>query len=307
MHEETEIPRDRISGPLDLEATLMSGQTSEPRWDLRDGYYLDSEEFGGKASQYAICQVGTKDEPTLKVKIVSEDDAPSLKTDVVKHLIKVLTLDDDLTKFYRAFDPSKGDIITRTFEPLKGLRLMRGNNPFESLISSISTQHNSIVLWTQSVKMIRDMYGTPARLSDGSTIHLFPKPETLADLNEEDLGKTGVAYRAKYMIEAARRVGDGELDFARLQASDYERAKEELMELPGIGPKVADCFLLYGLGRTEAAPVDIWIHRIVHKLYLQGTRMSNKEVADFLRERYGQWAGYAQLYLFHYARMTRLV
>lgn len=307
MYEETQIPRDRISGPLDLEATLMSGQTSEPRWDLRDGYYVDTEEFCGKATRYAVCQVGTKDEPALKIRIVSEDDAPGLAASVMQHLIRVLTLDDDIAEFYAAFDPSKGDIITRTFEPLKGLRLMRGNNPFESLISSISTQHNSIVLWTQSVKMIRDRYGPPAKLSDGSTIHLFPKPERLASLSEEDLGRTGVAYRAKYMIEAARRVRDGELDFAKLQASDYERAKEELMELPGVGPKVADCFLLYGLGRTEAAPVDIWIHRIVHKLYLHGTRMSNEKVAMFLRERYGQWAGYAQLYLFHYARMTRLV
>jgi N-glycosylase/DNA lyase len=79
------------------------------------------------------------------------------------------------------------------------------------------------------------------------------------------------------------------------------------MELPGIGPKVADCFLLYGLGKTEAAPVDIWIHRIVRKLYFQGANVSAEKVAKFLRERYGPWAGYVQLYLFHYARKTRLV
>jgi len=78
------------------------------------------------------------------------------------------------------------------------------------------------------------------------------------------------------------------------------------MELPGIGPKVADCFLLYGLGKTEAAPVDIWIHRIVRKLYFHGASVSAEKVARFLRERYGMWAGYVQLYLFHYARKTRL-
>jgi len=285
----------------------MSGQTSEPRWDLENGYYLDTEEFRGQAAKYAVCQIGAREEPALKLKIVSEEDTSSLAANVVEHLIRVLTLDDDLTKFYGAFAPSKGDIITRTFEPLKGLRLMRGNNPFESLISSISTQHNSIVLWTQSVKMIRDRYGPPTRLSDGSTIHLFPKPETLASLSEQDLQKTGVAYRAKYMIEAARRVRDGELDFAKLQASDYERAKEELMELPGVGPKVADCILLYGLGKREAAPVDIWIHRIVQKLYFNGARVSTEKVGRLLRERYGNWAGYVQLYLYHYARKNRLV
>jgi N-glycosylase/DNA lyase len=108
------------------------------------------------------------------------------------------------------------------------------------------------------------------------------------------------------MIEAARRVRDGELDLEDLRNQDYEKAKERLMDLPGIGPKVADCFLLYGLGKTEAAPVDIWIHRIVRKLYFHGARVSTEKVASFLRERYGHWAGYVQLYLFHYARKTRL-
>ena len=98
-------------------------------------------------------------------------------------------------------------------------------------------------------------------MSDGSTIHLFPKPEALAPANEQDLEKTGLTYRAKYVIEAARRVRDGELNLEELRGQDYEMAKTKLMELPGIGPKVADCFLLYGLGKTEAAPVDIWIHR----------------------------------------------
>jgi len=307
LYEETEIPRERIKGPLDLESTLMSGQTGEPQWDLESGYYVDVDEFSGKAAKYRVRQAGTTDEPHLKVKITSEDDHPGLAEAVTDHIVRVLRLDDDLNAFYDAFDPSKGDIISKTFGPLRGLRLMQGNNPFESLISSISTQHNSIVLWTKSMKLVRDLYGRAARLSDGSTIHLFPGPEALASTSIQELENTGVTYRAKYMIEAARRVRDGELDLEDLRNQDYEKAKERLMDLPGIGPKVADCFLLYGLGKTEAAPVDIWIHRIVRKLYFEGASVSTEKVAGFLRERYGSWAGYAQLYLFHYARMTRLM
>ena len=295
-----------IQGPLDLEATLLSGQTSEPQWDLDAGYYSDVEEFKGRAARYCVRQTGTRDEPNLKVTITSEDGDASLAKDVRDHIVQVLRLRDDLNAFYRAFDPSKGDIVTKTFEPLKGLRLMRGNNLFESLISSISTQHNSIVLWTKSVKLIRDVYGRAVPLPDGSTIHLFPKPEALASASEQDLEKTGLAYRSKYVIEAARRVIDGDLNLGELQREGYETAKRKLMELPGIGPKVADCFLLYGLGKTEAAPVDIWIHRIVRKLYFHGASVSTEKVARFLRERYGMWAGYVQLYLFHYARKTRL-
>jgi len=307
LHEETEIPSEKIIGPLDLEATLMSGQTSEPQWELENGYYSDVEEIRGKAVKYRVRQVGTTEGPRLKITITSEEDAASLAADVMDHVMKVLTLNDDLNAFYGAFEEWKVDIITRTFGPLKGLRLMRGNNLFESLISSISSQHNSIVLWVKSVRTIRDIHGPAARLSDGSTIHIFPKPETFASLTEQDLEKTGVAYRAKYMIEAARRIRDGQLDLTAIRGMDYEKAKESLMELPGIGPKVADCFLLYGLGKTEAAPVDIWIHRIVRKLYFHNAKVSTEKVAKFLRDRYGPWAGYAQLYLYHYARKTRLL
>jgi N-glycosylase/DNA lyase len=307
LHEETEISQEQILGPLDLEATLLSGQTSEPQWDLADGYYSDAEDFGGRAARYRVRQNGTKEEPRLKINITSNDENASLSTPVTNHIINVLRLRDDLNAFYQAFDPTKGDIISKTIPQLIGLRLMHGNNPFESLISSISTQHNSIVLWTKSVKLIRDTFGTPVHLSDGSTIHLFPKPDALASAREQDLERTGLAYRTKYIIEAARRVRNGELNLEELQRQSYETAKMKLMELPGIGPKVADCFLLYGLGKMEAAPVDIWIHRIVRKLYFHGASVTTEKVARFLRERYGPWAGYVQLYLFHYARKTRLV
>jgi N-glycosylase/DNA lyase len=307
LHEEIEISREQILGPLDLEATLLSGQTSEPQWDLVDGYYSDAEDFGGRVARYRVRQAGTKEEPHLKITTTSNDDNASLAKTVTDHIVNVLRLRDDLTAFYRTFDSAKGDIISKTFPQLIGLRLMRGNNPFESLISSISTQHNSIVLWTKSVKLIRDTFGPPVRLPDGSTIHLFPKPDTLASVREHDLETTGLTYRTKYIIEAARRVRDGELNLEELQRDNYETAKTKLIDLPGIGPKVADCFLLYGLGKTEAAPVDIWIHRIVRKLYFHGANVSTDKVAKFLRERYGPWAGYVQLYLFHYARKTRLV
>jgi N-glycosylase/DNA lyase len=307
LHEEIEISREQISGPLDLEATLLSGQTSEPQWDFVDGGYSDAEDFGGRAARYRVRQTGTKDEPHLKIDITSNDENVSLARTVTRHIVNVLRLRDDLNAFYQTFDPAKGDIISKTIPQLTGLRLMQGNNPFESLISSISTQHNSIVLWTKSVKLIRDTLGPSVRLSDGSTIHLFPKPEALASVRERDLERTGLAYRTKYIIEAARRVRDGELNLEELQRQGYETAKTKLMEVPGIGPKVADCFLLYGLGKMEAAPVDIWIHRIVRKLYFHGANVSTEKVARFLRERYGPWAGYVQLYLFHYARKTRLV
>jgi N-glycosylase/DNA lyase len=148
LYEEADIPCEQILGPLDLETTLLSGQTSEPQWDLEEGYYTDVEDFGGRAVRYRIRQTGTRGEPHLKITMTSDDNDADLAKTVTDHIISVLRLDDDLNAFYLAFDEKKGDVVSKTFPQLVGLRLMRGNNPFESLISSISTQHNSIVLWT---------------------------------------------------------------------------------------------------------------------------------------------------------------
>jgi N-glycosylase/DNA lyase len=79
-----------------------------------------------------------------------------------------------------------------------------------------------------------------------------------------------------------------------------------LLELPGVGPKVADCFLLYGAGYLQAAPVDICIHRIVSRFYFRGGKVSRMKTAAFLREHFHEWAGYAQLYLFDYARTVKV-
>jgi N-glycosylase/DNA lyase len=111
-----------------------------------------------------------------------------------------------------------------------------------------------------------------------------------------------MGYRARSVVEVSRMITDGRFRLAELANLSYDEAQARLIELPGVGPKVADCFLLYGAGRLEAAPVDLWIHRIVSKLYFGKRKVSKLKTGRFLRERYGEWAGYAQLYLFDYAR-----
>jgi N-glycosylase/DNA lyase len=150
-------------------------------------------------------------------------------------------------------------------------------------------------------------YGRIVDFMDGSHGFLFPQPETLAKLNPRELrSKTSMGYRAKPVVVVSRMIVNEEFDLSKVANESYEDAKEVLLELPGVGPKVADCFLLYGAGRLEAAPVDVWIHRIVSKLYLRGRRASRMKIAAFLRERFRDWAGYAQLYLFDYARGRKL-
>lgn len=111
-----------------------------------------------------------------------------------------------------------------------------------------------------------------------------------------------MGYRAKPVIEVSKMIYGNEIQLEELEKCSYEEAFDSLLDLPGVGPKVADCFLLYGLGKMEAAPVDVWIHRIVSKLYFKRKKITRPTAARFLRERFGDWAGYAQLYLFDFAR-----
>jgi N-glycosylase/DNA lyase len=146
-------------------------------------------------------------------------------------------------------------------------------------------------------------YGRKLDFFDGSSEFLFPQPKTLAKLKPRELRiRTSTGYRAKPVVMVSRMINNGDFDLNKLAGESYENAKEILLELPGVGPKVADCFLLYGVGHLEAAPVDIWIHRIVAKRYFRGRKVSKMRTAEFLRERFRDWAGYAQLYLFDYAR-----
>lgn len=148
-------------------------------------------------------------------------------------------------------------------------------------------------------------YGLRVEFPDRTVSFLFPKPEVLAKVTLHELRlKASMGYRAESVVQVSRLIARGQLRLEELTECSYEEAVETLLDLPGVGPKVADCFLLYGVGKLEAAPVDVWIHRIVSMLYFRRRRVSRLKTARFLRERFEEWAGYAQLYLFDYARRT---
>jgi N-glycosylase/DNA lyase len=300
MRMEIEIGPEEISGPLNLSQTITSGQTAEPEWEQTAQGFLDVDEVGVHQVKLLIRQQGPSDSPRLVINIISPSKIPSLELLVKKHIIHSLRLKDDLNQFYSYF---REDPIERIFAPLRGLRLMQGTNLFESLICSLLSQNNSVLLWNRSAKLLEKYYGRVAYFPDGTAYHLFPDPRSLASAIESELHERClVGYRARYIVEASKLVCTNRLDLEALRNETYERSRKKLIEVIGIGPKVADCFILYGLGKTEAAPVDIWIHKIVKDLFFDESEISKDEVGEFLRCRYGHWAGYAQLYLYYYAR-----
>jgi N-glycosylase/DNA lyase len=297
-----EISRRDVRGPMNLEETILSAQTSEPEWAREGASFVDVEEVNGTPVKYTLSQVGGVGDFRLNVRAISSLQSDKLDASLRLHLTRVLGLGDDLDSFYGRFS-DEAEPLQSTFSRLRGLRLMRGTNLFESLICSILSQNNSALLWNRTARLLMHLYGVRVNFPDSTSSFLFPKPETLAGLSPRELrSKTSMGYRAKPVVKVSRLIVCGKLkldDFGKLR---YEEAMEILLGLPGVGPKVADCFLLYGAGRLEAAPVDVWIHRIATRLYFRGGKVSRLKTAKFLRDRFGEWAGYAQLYLFDFAR-----
>jgi len=297
---ETFIAASDIAGPFNLDHTVCSGQTSEPEWQRLYNGYWDVELINQRYVKYEVYSEGTPSSPRLRVAITSETVDDELCNATKQYLRTLFRFDDNLEEFYNAFGD---DPLVNAFSKLRGLRLMQASNPFESLICSICSQHASVKMWNLMAQLIKRKYGERMTFPDGAVFYTFPKPEKLSAALERDLDsicKTG--YRAKYIIAASKLIVEGRLNLNHLRNFPYDTARKKLMEVPGVGPKVADCFLLYGVGCTEAAPVDIWMNRIVSKLYFDNTRISKEKAGKFLRDRFLNWAGYAQIYLFHYAR-----
>lgn len=169
-----------------------------------------------------------------------------------------------------------------------GIRILR--QPFfETLCSFILSANNNIPRIKGIIERLCACFG-PA-LEDG---HFgFPAPKTLAALGKEDLAPLRCGYRASYLLDAARRMAAGELDEKELKACPMPEARAALQTVLGVGPKVAECVLLYGLGRMEAFPVDVWMRRALLEYFPQG-----------FPEEYRSCAGIAQQVLFHWVRQN---
>ncbi len=294
------ISSDDVTGPLNLYETIVSAQTSEPEWLKGQSLVTDIEVLKGTPIKYTLSQMGDVDDFTINVHVVGAGISSEVIDQLKLHLSHVLGLRDDLPSFYRRF--SKDEPLSSAFSKLRGLRLMRGTNLYESLIFSILSQNSSAKKMNTSARLLMQHYGSRVEFPDGSNHFLFPTAEILARSTPTQLRKkTSIGYRAKSVFEVSKLVSENTIRLDQLAKVPYEEALNILLDLPGVGPKVADCFLLYGLGRLEAAPVDVWIHRIVSELYFKHRKISMLMTARFLRERFGEWAGYAQLYLFDYA------
>ncbi len=180
-----------------------------------------------------------------------------------------------------------------------GIRILN-QDPWETLISFIISANNNIARIKRIIRNLSQRYGSTL-VWNGVEYFSFPEPDALAGASEDDLMACGCGYRARYIKETAGMVYRGEINLKRLKEVPYQQACAELLTCPGVGPKVADCILLFSCGKGEAFPVDVWIKRAMQHFY-PWCSGSNREIRRFVDEKFGQLAGVAQQYLYYYAR-----
>jgi N-glycosylase/DNA lyase len=204
----------------------------------------------------------------------------------------------DLGRDYAClFADAKDSALSKSLASAGGLRILN-QAPFETLISFILSANNNVGRIRGIVRRLCGTFGEPFRF-EGRTFYDFPAPAALAGAKEGDLLAAGAGYRAPYVKKTAQAVAEG-FDLAALREASYEEAKRALISLPGVGPKVADCVLLFSLGHSRAFPADVWIKRVLKQEY--GFVGNDKQTAAFAMAKYGRHAGIAQQYLFFWIR-----
>lgn len=176
--------------------------------------------------------------------------------------------------------------LSKAITAYPGIRILR-QEPWEALCSFIISQNNNIPKIKGIIERLCLNFGTELENGDFS----FPEAETLAEKTAEDLAPLRSGFRAKYIIDAAKKVADKTVDIEKIPFMPIEEARTELQKINGVGPKVAECALLYGFGRKDAFPVDVWVRRIMGELYPEGLPECTLGVE-----------GIAQQYLFHWRR-----
>lgn len=280
--------------PFNLDVTLCCGQVF--RWEKKGDWW-----YGIVRDQaFKIRQVNAE------LEFANADE---------KFITNYFGLNDDLQKIRAKIGKDKH--IRKALREFWGLRVVR-QDPWECLISYICATYKNIPAIRHMLLSLSSKFGEKTTL-DSMKFFKFPTPERLATATANDLLECGLGYRAKYVQDTSNRIFENDFEFESLRQLPYEQAKKQICNFAGVGPKVADCVLLFSLGKTEAFPVDRWIERVILNHYIdhlppetaqklkQRAGLTNSDYAAlnaFGRWYFGEYAGYAQEYLYHYERMS---
>lgn len=251
---------------FDLASTVESGQIF--RWQKKDEGY----EISHGTEKFFVAQKGE----TLEFSGTTPE-----------FLKRFFALDVDYATIKKQL--SKDKTLAKAIKAYPGIRVLR-QDPWECTVAFLCSSFSNIKKIQLNLRKLTECF---------SLNHAFPKPTQIN--NHDKIKSCSTGYRSKYIYETSRKVSP--LFFKYLQGQPYPQAKEALMKLPGIGEKVADCICLFGLGKGEAFPVDVWMQRVMEESYFNGKKTKEKEIRAFAAKKWGPLAGYAQQYLYHWRRL----
>ena len=212
---------------------------------------------------------------------------------------------------------SKDELLRKSVEFGYGIRILN-QDPFEILISFIISARNSIPSIMKTIKKISEKWGDKLEYK-GNIYYAFPTPEQLKKATLDEIKETGASFRSKYIVDTIGNVNaaieakqKGELteelrqfDLDYIKSLPSDECHKALQNFMGVGAKVADCIMLFSMGKHSAFPVDVWIKRAMIHFYLAPDVSLNK-IRVFGREKFGELSGLAQQYLFYYARENNI-
>ncbi len=288
----TTIP---LPSPVNLRATLECGQVFRWKRCLFPGRPDLREAYKGVVGSVAI--VLAKDQEGLRVAF---DSSRVSEGEVEGAVAKYLSLRDDVPSFesrLRAMDP----VMAKAVAFGSGLRIA-SQDPWEALASYILSANNSVPNISRIVDNLSARYGEPCGLG----LRAFPTVEALASRTQTELRECKCGFRDRYLFDCAKKVSDGEIDLTSVGDMDPPSARDELTRIRGVGPKVADCVLLFGYHMLDVFPVDVWIARAMSVHYMGGRAVTPQEAREEGIRRFGPLAGYAQEHLFYSSRFEAL-
>ena len=299
----------KIEQPFNLGLSLMMGQAF--RWrELPPDFYGDGHEwFSGVLGENLIHIHQT--DAGVEYRVGGPDgerDAIDADDELLRRYFR---LGDDIEAIYASIarDP-KMDTIMWEFP---GLRLLR-QDPWECMVSYICTANTGVPVTTKKVEAISSSLGRPLTLSKETrskeTRPSFPSPEQIATAGEGHLRELGVGKPAIYIVQAAAAILCRGLSADSLATVSYADAKGMLMDYSGVGNKIADCICLFSLDQLQAFPMDRWVWRAITEAYpewgfpekAEPTDRERREAAERARLEFGEYAGYANQYLFFWRR-----
>lgn len=222
---------------------------------------------------------------------------------------RMFRLGDDARSIFREI--SRDSLVRRLVRMYPGLRLIR-QEPHQCLFSFVCASNINIPMIRRMLYNMTRKFGRSA-IVDGMEFFKFPSAADISRAGIDELRACGLGYRAKAVKAAADAIAIGQLDFDALKNATYEEAKKELLQVYGIGNKIADCVLLFSLEKLDAFPIDVWIARALagHYNWLHNKKFGNKisprqyeQLSGTAREYFGRYAGYAQQYLYYHMRQA---